>query len=170
MKTVASTFLEKTYICISFGNTNIMWNFHWPLPFLFSRHLCNVWTSHKSSEQSLDLTYVVGSSKNISGGLVISSRAIESLLFWPPESLPVSVFFWLDSPSIDSRSTICKIWYESTTLDGKYNYFKATKIISSIRSCWYNWISMVWHKCNLCLFKIYTPNHFHFLFVITIWL
>lgn len=32
------------------------------------------------------VTYVVGSSRNSIDGLVISSNAMDSLFFWPPES------------------------------------------------------------------------------------
>lgn len=37
-------------------------------------------------------THVVGSSKNIIGGLSISSSAIESRFFWPPDNLLHLVF------------------------------------------------------------------------------
>lgn len=41
---------------------------------------------------------VVGSSKNITGGLLTSSRAIANRLSWPPDSWPVSVFLAFSRP------------------------------------------------------------------------
>jgi len=35
--------------------------------------------------------YLVGSSKNMTGGLLTSSSAMESLFRWPPDKLPVRV-------------------------------------------------------------------------------
>lgn len=54
-------------------------------------------------------TYVVGSSKNMTGGLLTNSRDIDSLFLSPPESLSVGVSFTLVNLNISRTSAICKI-------------------------------------------------------------
>ena len=55
----------------------------------------------------LDTSYLVGSSKNMTGGLLISSSAMASLFFSPPESLAVLVFKAWDSPIVSKISITC---------------------------------------------------------------
>ncbi|KAE8741160.1 hypothetical protein FOCC_FOCC013323 [Frankliniella occidentalis] len=49
---------------------------------------------------------LVGSSKNMTGGLLSSSRAVASLLSWPPDRLDVMVSRCSSSPSEYSTSSI----------------------------------------------------------------
>jgi len=51
-------------------------------------------------------TYVVGSSRNIIGGLFSSSRAMLSLLLWPPDKRPALVFWCSVSPKVSNISAI----------------------------------------------------------------
>lgn len=51
-------------------------------------------------------TYVVGSSRNITVGLLISSSAIESRFFWPPDNRFVIVFWCSYRPSNVKISSI----------------------------------------------------------------
>jgi len=72
------------------------------------KHNCRVWT------------YVVGSSKKSTRGLVMSSRAMERRFFWPPDNLPIRVFFCSDSRNVDRISLICNVkqlWEKSTSLE-----------------------------------------------------
>lgn len=48
----------------------------------------------------------VGSSKNITGGLLTNSRAIDKRFFWPPERLLVSVLRWSSRPRVSKISLI----------------------------------------------------------------
>lgn len=50
----------------------------------------------------------VGSSKNIIGGLLTSSRAMESRFFCPPDKLRVSVLRCSLKLSVSRMSSICK--------------------------------------------------------------
>ena len=50
--------------------------------------------------------YVVGSSKNITVGLLIISRAIDKRFFWPPDSIFVIVSWWSYKPSKINISSI----------------------------------------------------------------
>lgn len=59
------------------------------------------WSSSK-------LTYLVGSSKNITGGLSNISRAIASRFFCPPDKFPVLVFRLSYSPIASRICLICK--------------------------------------------------------------
>jgi len=52
-------------------------------------------------------TYLVGSSKNIIGGLFTNSRAMESLFFWPPLRFEVIVRRCSDKPRVSRISWIC---------------------------------------------------------------
>lgn len=51
-------------------------------------------------------TYVVGSSKNITGGLFNNSRAIDTRFRSPPESLSVNVSFALSNRNMVNISDI----------------------------------------------------------------
>ena len=53
-------------------------------------------------------THLVGSSKNITGGLLTSSRAIDSRLRWPPDRFTVRVFFTSIRPSVSRISLTCE--------------------------------------------------------------
>lgn len=57
-------------------------------------------------------TYLVGSSRNIIGGLLISSRAIDNRFFWPPDKNSVLVCLHSDSPKTFSISETCLIQTE----------------------------------------------------------
>lgn len=46
----------------------------------------------------------VGSSKNMIGGLLTSSRAMERRFFWPPERFEVMVLWCSDRPSVSRIS------------------------------------------------------------------
>lgn len=64
--------------------------------FCTSLWACLIWWGkalHKSTFLLLNnTTHLVGSSKNIMGGLLTSSRAIDNRLRWPPDKLLVRVF------------------------------------------------------------------------------
>lgn len=45
------------------------------------------------------IAYVVGSSKNITDGLLISSNAMPIRFIWPPDNLPHFVFILVSNPS-----------------------------------------------------------------------
>lgn len=53
-------------------------------------------------------TYVVGSSKNMTGGLLISSSAIAKRFLWPPDKDPVFVSIRFSRPSIVNVLSICE--------------------------------------------------------------
>lgn len=64
-------------------------------------------------------TYVVGSSRKITGGLFTSSKAIESLFLSPPESRSVGVFLTCINLSMSKISSIWnyrKCLYDSVRL------------------------------------------------------
>lgn len=44
-----------------------------------------------SGRNQVKATHVVGSSKNIMGGFVMSSKAIDNRFLWPPDSMPAVV-------------------------------------------------------------------------------
>lgn len=44
-------------------------------------------------------TYVVGSSRNITGGLLMSSSAIAKRFFWPPDNRPVNTLYRFSKPN-----------------------------------------------------------------------
>jgi hypothetical protein len=54
-------------------------------------------------------TYVVGSSRKRTRGLVMSSSAMDRRFFCPPESLPARVFPCSDNRSVDRISLICNV-------------------------------------------------------------
>lgn len=51
--------------------------------------------------------YLVGSSKNITGGFVNNSRPIDSLFFSPPDNFPTGVFITFSRPRSASISLTC---------------------------------------------------------------
>ena len=57
---------------------------------------------------SIFKAYLVGSSKNMTGGLLTSSRAMESLLRWPPESLEALVWRASFSERRSRTSSTCR--------------------------------------------------------------
>lgn len=60
----------------------------------------------KKKKKKFSTTHVVGSSRNITGGLLTNSKAIESLFLSPPESSSEIVFFALVSLNISMISSI----------------------------------------------------------------
>jgi len=62
--------------------------------------------------------YLVGSSKNIIGGLLTSSNAIERRFFWPPDKLLVIVFRCSARPNVSKISWIWKKKTEFNTILG----------------------------------------------------
>ena len=52
-------------------------------------------------------THVVGSSRNMTGGLSMSSRAMDSRFLWPPDRLQQRVSRVAESPSVSRMSSIC---------------------------------------------------------------
>lgn len=78
-------------------------------------------------------THVVGSSKNITVGLFISSIAIESRFFWPPDRRLVIVWSWSYKPSINKISSIYNIQMTKYKLGGR-NWTKFQNIKSCIFS------------------------------------
>lgn len=81
-------------------------------------------------------THLVGSSKNITGGLLTNSRAMESLFFWPPLRFEVMVWRCSDKPRVSRISWIWK---------GKCQW-----IISGVRFRYANWLlgSMIRGRTN----------------------
>lgn len=75
-------------------------------------------------------TYLVGSSKNITGGLLTSSRAMERRFRWPPERFCVLVCFASTSPNVLSISSTWKQTRVRLTL----HIFKVSLIINQSTS------------------------------------
>lgn len=71
---------------------------------------------HSMGKAYRGTTHVVGSSKNIIGGLSTNSRAMDSRFFCPPESRSQRVFLWTAKPSV---SKISSIWNNSEPLQNK---------------------------------------------------
>jgi hypothetical protein len=71
---------------------------------------CFVQKSHKNSEfiRLMTLSYLVGSSKNMIGGLFTNSRAMDNRFFWPPERLLVMVLRCSCRPKVSRISCTCK--------------------------------------------------------------
>lgn len=69
------------------------------------------WKKHiliiQSDAKKNNINYLVGSSKNITGGLSNISSAIDNRFFWPPDSAPVRVFLVSYNPM---ASKICFIY------------------------------------------------------------
>ncbi len=86
----------------SVGGSHKRWSDHrWPRSSVvislerksnYLTHLTYKHVNNKYITLNLERKYLVGSSKNITGGLLIISRAIESLLLSPPDNLLVMVF------------------------------------------------------------------------------
>ena len=66
---------------------------------------CPVWLCMWGSFREHRDTDLVGSSKNMRGGLLTSSRAIDSRFLWPPERLLVRVFLVSSKPSVSKISS-----------------------------------------------------------------
>ena len=58
-----------------------------------------IWNKNFSTKH---FNYLVGSSKNIIGGLLINSSAIARRFFWPPDKLAVLVFSTSERPMFSS--------------------------------------------------------------------
>lgn len=67
--------------------------------------------------------HLVGSSKNMTGGLLTSSKAIAKRFLWPPERLDVRVLAHSNKPSAVKISLTCKdrgiIKYYTTVSSGR---------------------------------------------------
>lgn len=60
-----------------------------------------------TSERLEKKAYVVGSSKNIAGGLLTSSSATDSLFLCPPDNCSTEVERQLSKPSVSNTSSTC---------------------------------------------------------------
>lgn len=73
-------------------------------------------------------TYVVGSSKNSTAGLSISSSAMDRRFFWPPLSLEHRVCFAAASFNVFSRWSIWKEVREEVT-KSSWNWYTRSKLL-----------------------------------------
>jgi hypothetical protein len=69
----------------------------------------NQWWANVNTVMNLQVpyTYLVGSSKNMTGGFVNNSRPIDSLFFSPPDKLATGEFITFSSPRRFSISLTC---------------------------------------------------------------
>lgn len=75
---------------------------------LFASASDNLWLLFQNCYAKYE-THLVGSSKNMIGGLLTNSRAMESLFFWPPLRFEVIVWRCSDKPRVSRISWICEI-------------------------------------------------------------